>query len=218
LTSTDNEQDNTIQRFQNFFWSGIEGVEPPVPQPIAVVGQMVKAIPKKLQGSDRPCVGMRKLLKPGMALCPALDSSKNKVGALMASNSVFHKAGLDFQIAREFLPSWCFGVPLDTKCETGTKVLSIYEGTRNIPIVPFFNSVSKLSEENRLFAHWRSKIVAILCDISLYGSTARSIIVSAAGDVIAIVHTEKELDSREEPLTVPSVVSIMNELINEKIQ
>jgi hypothetical protein len=52
----------------------------------------------------------------------------------------------------------------------------------------------------------------VFCDISLYGSTTRNITVSAAGDV------ENELYSCEEPLTAPLVVSIMNELINEKIQ
>jgi hypothetical protein len=237
-TSTDNEQDNKIQRFRNFFWSRIEGVEPPVPQPIAqriaVVGQMVKANRKKLQPPVRPRPGMRKQLKPGVALCPALDSGKNKVDvievdALTASYTVYHKEALDFQIAREFLPSRCFRVPLDMKCETGDKVLFIYEGTRYIPIFQFFNSASKLSEQNPLFAHWRSRIVAALCDISLYGSkrlaaplTAKNITVSADGDVIAIVDAEwgaeKELDSREEPLAVPSLVSIMNELIDEKIQ
>jgi hypothetical protein len=106
---THNEQDNTIQRFRNFFWSRINVVEPPVPQSIAVVRQMVKVIRKKRQGSGLPRVGMRKLLKPGIAIYHVLDSAKNKVNSLTASNSVFHKAALDFQIAREFLLRRCFG-------------------------------------------------------------------------------------------------------------
>lgn len=237
-TATDNEQDNKIQRFRNFFWSRIEGVEPPVPQPIAqriaLVGQFVKANRKKLQLPVRPRAGMRKQLKPGVCTFPALDSSKNKVDvievdALTASYTVYHKEALDFQIAREFLPSHCFRVPLDMKCEAGDKVWFMYEGTRYIPILQFFNAGSKLSEQNPLFAHWRSRIAAALCDISMYGSkrlaeplTAKNISVAADGDVIAIVDAEwgaeKELDSREEPLAVPSLIGILNELINEKIQ
>jgi hypothetical protein len=236
--TTDNEQDNKIQRFRNFFWSRIEGIEPPVPQPIAqriaIVGQMVKANRKKLQVPVRPRAGMRKQLKPGIALCPALDSGRNKVDiievdALTASYTVYHKEALDFQIAREFLPSRCFKVPLDMKCEAGDKVLFIYEGTRYIPLLQFFSATTKLSEQNPLFAHWRSRIAAALCDIAMYGSkrlaaplTAKNIRIAADGDVIAIVDSEwgaeKELDSRDEPLAVPSLVAIMNELIEEKIQ
>ena len=236
--ATDNEQDNKIQRFKNFFWSRIEGIEPPVPQPIAqriaTVGQMVKANRKKLQLPVRPRAGMRKQLKPGVTLCPGLDSGKNKVDiieidALTASYTVYHKEALDFQIAREFLPSRCFRIPLDMKCEAGDKVLFIYEGTRYIPILQFFGSGTKLSENNPLFAHWRSRIAVALSDISMYGSkrlaaplTAKNISVSGDGDVIAIVDAEwgaeKELDSREEPLAVPSLVAILNDLIDPKVQ
>ena len=237
-TATDNEQDNKIQRFRNFFWSRIEGVEPPVPMPIAqriaLVGQMVKANRKKLQLPVRPKPGMKLQLKPGVSICPGLDSAKNKVDvievdALTASYTVYHKEALDFQIAREFLPSRCFRIPLDMKVEAGDKVQFIYEGTKYVPILEFFGSGTKISEQNPLFAHWRSRIASALCDISMYGSkrlakplTAKNISVAVDGDVIAIMDAEwgaeKELDSREEPLAVPSLVAIMNELIDEKVQ
>ena len=237
-TATDNEQDNKIQRFRNFFWSRIEGVEPPVPMPIAqriaLVGQMVKTNRKKLQMPVRPKPGMKLVLKPGVSICPGLDSARNKVDvievdALTASYTVYHKEALDFQIAREFLPSRCFRIPLDMKVEAGDKVQFIYEGIQYVPILDFFGSGTKISEQNPLFAHWRSRIASALCDISMYGSkrlakplSAKNISVSADGDVIAIMDAEwgaeKELDSREEPLAVPSLVGILNELIDEKVQ
>lgn len=236
--ATDNEQDNKIQRFRNFFWSRIEGVEPPVPMPIAqriaLVGQLVKQNRKKIQLPVKARPGLRRQLKPGICTFPADDAAKNKievieVDALTASYTVYHKEALDFQIAREFLPSHCFRTPLDIKCETGDKVWFMYEGTRYIPILQFFSAGSKLSEQNPLFAHWRSRIAAALCDISLYGSkrlasplTAKNISVSADGDYIAIVDaewgSEKELDAREEPFAIPSLIAIMSELINEKVQ
>ncbi|OHT03535.1 hypothetical protein TRFO_29089 [Tritrichomonas foetus] len=236
--ATDNEQDNKIQRFRNFFWSRIEGIEPPVPMPIAqriaLVGQLVKANRKKIQLPVRARYQQRRQLKPGVCTFPADDSAKNRVevievDALTASYTVYHKEALDFQIAREFLPSKCFRVPLDMKCEAGDKVWFIYEGTRYIPILQFFSASSKLSEQNPLFSHWRSRIAAALCDISMYGSkrlaaplTSKNISVSSDGDVIAIVDAEwgaeKELDAREEPLAIQSLVNIMSELINEKVQ
>jgi hypothetical protein len=177
---------------------------------------------------------MRKQLKPGVALVPSLDSAKNKidvieVDALTASYTVYHREALDFQIAREFLPSRCFRIPLDIRCESGDKVLFMYEGNRYFPITQFFNQGSKLSEQSPLFSHWRSRIAAAFCDIAMYGSrylaaplTAKNISVSSDGDAIAIVDAEwgaeKDLDCREEELAVPSLVHIMNELIDEKIQ
>ena len=237
-TATDNEQDNKIQRYRNFFWSRIEGVEPPVPMPmaqrIALVGQMVKANRKKLVLPVRPKPGMKLQLKPGVSLSPGIDSAKNKVDvievdALTASYTTYHKEALDFQIAREFLPSRCFRIPLDMKVESGDKVQFIYEGMQYVPILQFFGSGTKLSEQNPLFAHWRSRIASALCDIAMYGSkrlakplTAKNISVAVDGDVIAIVDAEwgaeKELDSRDEPFAVPSLVGIMNELIDEKVQ
>jgi hypothetical protein len=105
----------------------------------------------------------------------------------------------------------------------------MYEGTRYLPITQFFNRGSKLSEQNPLFSHWRSRIASALCDIAMYGSrylavplTAKNISVASDGDVIAIVDAEwgaeKDLDSRDESLAVPSLVGIMKELIDEKIQ
>ena len=236
--ATDNEQDNKIQRFRNFFWSRIEGIEPPVPMPIAqriaLVGQLVKANRKKIQLPVKLRPNAKRQIKPGVFSCPADDAAKNKVevievDALTASYTVYHKEALDFQIAREFLPSHCFKVPLDMKCEAGDKVWFIYEGTKYIPILNYFTESSKLSEQNPLFAHWRSRIAQALCDISMYGSkrlasplTPKNIHVSADGDYIAIVDAEwgaeKELDAREEPLALESLITIMSELINEKIQ
>ncbi|KAK8899820.1 hypothetical protein M9Y10_002142 [Tritrichomonas musculus] len=236
--ATDNEEDNKIQRFRNFFWSRIEGIEPPVPMPIAqriaLVGQIVKQNRKKIQLPVKARTGLRRQIKPGVCTFPADDAVKNKievieVDALTASYTVYHKEALEFQIAREFLPSKCFRVPLDIKCEAGDKVWFMYDGTRYIPILQFFNGGSKLSENNPLFAHWRSRIAAALCDISMYGSkrlaqplTAKNISVSSDGDLIAIVDaewgSEKELDAREEPFAIPSLINIMSELINEKVQ
>ena len=85
-TTSDNEQDNKVQRYRNFFWSRIEGVEPPVPQPvaqrIALVGQLVKANRKKLQLPVRPKPGQRTTLRPGITFFPANDAQKNKVDVI----------------------------------------------------------------------------------------------------------------------------------------
>lgn len=237
-TATDNEQDSKIQRYRNFFWSRIEGVEPPVPLPIAqriaLVGQMVKTNRKKLQLPVRPKAGLRTSIRSGVSFFPANDAQKNKVDvievdALSASYTAYHKEALDFQIAREFLPSHCFRVPLDMRVEGQDKVWFMYEGAHYIPIQNFFRPGSVMSETNPLFAHWRSRIAHALCDISMYGSkrlaaplTAANITVSSDGDLIAITDAqwgaEKELDSREEPLAVPSLVTILSQLIPETVR
>ncbi|OHT01798.1 hypothetical protein TRFO_07348 [Tritrichomonas foetus] len=236
--ATDNEQDNKIQRYRNFFYGRIEGVDPPVPQPVsqrmALVGQMVKANRKKLQYPVRPKGGAKRMIKPGVCVLSALDNAKNKVeiieiDSLIASYTIYHKEALDFQIAREFIPSKCFKIPLDMKCEVNDKVWFMYEGTRHIPILSFFTFGSKMSEQNPLFSHWRSRIAHALCDISMYGSkylsapiTAKNITVTSDGDLIAIVEaqwgSEKELDARNEPFAVLSLIGILNELISEKVQ
>ena len=237
-TTTDNEQDNKVQRYRNFFWSRIEGVEPPVPQPvaqrIALVGQLVKANRKKLQLPVRPKPGQRTTLRPGITFFPANDAQKNKVDvievdALAASYTAYHKEALDFQIAREFLPSHCFRSPLDMRIEGQDKVWFMYEGGHYIPITTFFRPGSVMSETNPLFAHWRSRIAHALCDISMYGSkrlavplNASNIYVASDGDLISITNAqwgaEKELDSREEPLAVQSLVTILSQLIPESVR
>lgn len=232
-TATDNEQDNKLQRYRNFFWSRIDGIEPPVPQPvaqrIAMIGSLVKNARKKIQPPVRAKGAAKRTIRPGVCIFPAQDAIKNKidvieVDALTASYTSYHKEALDFQIAREFLPSRCFRSPLDMRCETGDKVWFMYESNRYIPIEPFFRGPTAIGEQSPLFAHWRSRIAAALCDIAMYGSKrlatplhASNIHVQADGDFICIVDAEwgadKDVEGREEPLVIPSLINIMEELI-----
>lgn len=232
-SANDNEQDNKLQRFRNLFWSRIERNEPPVPQPIAqrvaLVGNLIKNNRKKIQMPIKSKGGVKRQIRPGVSIFLAQDTAKNRldvieVDSLVASYTSYHKEALDFEIAREFLPSRCFRTPLDMKCEAGDKVWFIYESARYIPITTFFTGSATVGEQSPLFSHWRSRIASALCDITMYGSKrlasplkACNIHVSSDGENICIVDAEwgadKDIESREEPLAVQSIINIIEDLI-----
>lgn len=236
--SNDSEQENKIQRLKSFFWSRIDGTEPPVPQSyasrISLTGQFVKSYRKKIKHPVKPRSTVKKQLRPGIFIFQANDADKLKIDvieidALTASYSSYHKEALDFQICREFLPSHCFKIPYDMKIDQSDKVWFMYEGTKYNPITNFFNENSRLAEQNPLFTHWRCRIATALCDIAMYGSKslvsplhAKNIQIAADGDTIAIVDAhwgpDKELESRTEPLAVPSLVNILEEIVPENMR
>lgn len=236
--ATDNEQDNKVQRYRNFFWSRIDGVDPPIPQPIAqriaYVGQLVKNQRKKVQPPVKSRSGTKKQICPGVCCFAAQDAAKNmidviEVDALTASYTAYHKEALDFEIAREFLPSHCFRSPLDMRCETGDKVWFMYDSNRYLPILSFFRGPTAIGEQSPLFAHWRSRIASALCDLTMYGSKrlaaplgAANINVTADGDQICIVDAEwgadKDVEAHDEPLAIPSLIKIIDEIILPNLQ
>lgn len=229
----DSEAEATEQRHRNFFWGRIEGIDPPARIPlasrIASVGQMVRQNRKKVQLPVKQKSANKKQIRTGVYQFQAVDSSRMKidvieVDAVTSTYTSFQREALDFQIARELLPSHCFRIPLDTRSEGGDKIWFMYEGIHYIPFTQFFNSNTVLAEQNPLFAHWRTRIASALVDISMYCSkqllvplTAKNIMVSSDGDYIAIVDAEwgadKDLENPEEPLAVPSLVSIVEDAI-----
>ena len=236
--SGDNEQDTKSQRYKNFFWSRIEGIELPpimqIPQRLSLIGQQIKINRKKLQYPIKPKTNNSKQLQLGVQLIPALDSNRNKVDiieidVLNCSYSSYFKESQDFEICREFLPSKCFRIPLDVKIENNDKVWFIYEYNRYIPIINFFKGFNAIGEQSQLFLHWRSRIVSALCDISLYGSkfllkplNSNNIHICGDGDLICLLDIEwgsdKDLELKEEPLAISSLINIIEELIPNQQQ
>ena len=232
-TATDNEQETKMQRYRNFFWTRIEAVEPPTPMPIAqriaYIGQLIKNQRKRVQPPIKPTrPGVKKQLAPGVFLFAATDAARNKIDiieidALTASYTAYHKQALDFELSREFLPTKCFRSPLDMRVE-GDKVWFMYDSNRYLPITGYFRSSAPVGEQSPLFAHWRTRIASAICDIAMYCSkflaqplSADNIYVSSDGNYICIVDAEwgadRDVEGREEPLAVPSLIKIIDELI-----